>query len=94
MAQWKRIQLVSMMMWVQSLALLSGSRIQHCHELWCMYIIDVAQILHGCGCGVGWQLCSSDSTPSLGTSMCHRCSLIKKAKKFKKLKKERQGGWC
>ena len=33
--QWKRIQLASMSMWVQSLALLSGLRIQHCCELWC-----------------------------------------------------------
>ena len=27
--------LVSMRMWVQSLALLSRLRIQHCRELWC-----------------------------------------------------------
>ena len=32
--------LVSMRMWVQSLALLSGSGIQHCSELWL-----------GCRCG-------------------------------------------
>ena len=34
-AQHKRIQLVSMRMWIQSLASLSGSGIWHCHELWC-----------------------------------------------------------
>ena len=34
-AEWKRIWLVSMRMRVQSLASLSGSRIQHGHELWC-----------------------------------------------------------
>ena len=34
-AQWKWIQLASMRMWVPSLASLSGSRIQHCLELWC-----------------------------------------------------------
>ena len=28
-------QLVSMRIWVRSLALLSGLRILHCHELWC-----------------------------------------------------------
>ena len=34
-AQLKQTQLVSMRMQVQSLASLSGSRIWHCHELWC-----------------------------------------------------------
>ena len=34
MVQWKQIQLVSMRMSVQPLALLSGLGIQHCHELW------------------------------------------------------------
>ena len=34
MSQQKRT-LVSMRMWVQSLASRSGLRIQHCHELWC-----------------------------------------------------------
>ena len=32
-AQWTQIQLVFMRMWVHSLASLSGSGIQHCHEL-------------------------------------------------------------
>ena len=36
----------------QSLALLSGFRIQHCRKLWQGW----AQILHGCGCGVDRQL--------------------------------------
>ena len=35
MAQWKQIQLETMRLWVQFLALLSGLRIWHCHELWC-----------------------------------------------------------
>ena len=34
-AQWERIQLVSMMMQVGSLASLSGLRIWHCCDLWC-----------------------------------------------------------
>ena len=34
-AQRKRIQLVSMRMWVLSLASRTGSGIWHCHELWC-----------------------------------------------------------
>ena len=33
-AQWEKIQLESMRMWVQFLALLSGSGIRHCPELW------------------------------------------------------------
>ena len=35
MAQWEQIWLGSIRTQVQSLALLSGLRIQHCHELWC-----------------------------------------------------------
>ena len=35
MAQQKQIQLGTMKLWVRSLALLSGLRIQRCHELWC-----------------------------------------------------------
>ena len=34
-AQWKQIQLVSMRLWVQSLASLSGLGIWHCCELCC-----------------------------------------------------------
>ena len=34
-AQGKQIRLGTMRLWVQSLALLSGLRIQHCHDLWC-----------------------------------------------------------
>ena len=34
-AQWLTIQLGTMRLWVQSLALLSRLRIQCCHELWC-----------------------------------------------------------
>ena len=35
MAQWKRIRPGTMRLQVCSLALLSGLRIQHCHEVWC-----------------------------------------------------------
>ena len=34
-AQWKQIQLETMRLWVQSLASISGLRIQRCCELWC-----------------------------------------------------------
>ena len=46
-------------------------------------VADAAQIQHCCGHGVGLSYIS-DSTPSLGTSMCHRCS-PKKEKKKKQL---------
>ena len=55
----------------QSLASLSGLRIQSCHELWCRLQMrlrsDVAVALVQAG---GYN---SDSTPSLGTSICRRC---------------------
>ena len=54
-AQWKRIQLGTMRLWIQSLASLSGLRIGHCHELWCKSKME-AWIWHGCGSGVGRQL--------------------------------------
>ena len=60
---------------VQSLASLSGSGIQHCYELWCRsqmrlrscIVVAVAEA----------SSCSSDLTPSLGISICFRCSLKK-----------------
>ena len=36
-------------------------------------VTDAALIWHGCGCGMGLS-CSSDSTPSLRTSICCQCS--------------------
>ena len=46
-AQQKQTRLVFMRMQVQSLAPLSGFRIQHCHELWCR-----SQTWHGSGMAV------------------------------------------
>ena len=83
MAQWKQIQLGTMRFRVQSLASLSGLRIQRCHELGCrskMWLgsgIAVA-VVQASSCGSGW-------TPSLGTSMCRRCG-PRKGKKTKKKK--------
>ena len=82
MAQGKLIRLVSMRMRVQSLALLSGLRIWHCRELWCRsqtwlgFRVAVAV--------VSALSYSSDSTPSLGTSMCRTCG-PKKQRKEKNL---------
>ena len=77
MAQMKQIQIASMRIQVQSLALLSGRK---------------SRIAVTCGVGRRCKLrshvavavaqagnCSSNSTPSLGTSICHRCG-PKKAK--------------
>ena len=70
-----------MRMQVRSLAWLSGLRIWRCHEMWCGLHtwlgsgVAVAEVWAGS--------CSSDSTLSLGTSICHRFSLKKKRKKKK-----------
>ena len=45
----RQTQLVSVRMWVRSLAPLTGLRIQCCRELWCR-----SQTQLGCGCG--WHL--------------------------------------
>ena len=73
--QWKQIQQLSMRMWVRSLASFSGLRIRQYPKLWCNS--DMARIPCCCGCGVASSY-SSDSTPSLGTSICHRCGPKKK----------------
>ena len=46
--------------WVKDLAF---------HELWCKSQMQLRS--HCCGCGIGSH-CSSESIPSLGTSICHR----------------------
>ena len=67
---------------VPSLALLSGLRIQCCRELqhrsqmWLGSCIAVA-VTVASSCSSGW-------TPSLGTSICHRCSSKKRKEKKKK----------
>ena len=60
-------------MWVRSLAPLSGLGVRHCCELWCrsqMWLrppVAVAVAQAGS--------CNSNSTPSLGTSICCMCGL-------------------
>ena len=80
--RWLRTQLVSMKMQVQSLASLCGLRIQRCHELWCGLWMRLRSGIIVARAQAG--LCSSDSTPSLETSTCHRCGLKKERKKKKK----------
>ena len=72
------MNLASMRTQVWSLALLSGLSIRHCRELWCRLQtwlrsgITVAVVQAGSY--------SSDSTPSLGTSICHGCGPKKERK--------------
>ena len=74
-----RIQLESMRMWVQSLALLSGLRILCCRELW-----HRSQMWFGFGIAVAVVSagsCSSNLTLSLGTRICLTCSPKKKKRR-------------
>ena len=83
MVQWKQIQPVSMRMQVRSLASLmsrgSGIAMSCGIDHRCSLDPVLAVLYAGS--------CSSKSTPSLGTSICHRCSpkktIKKKKKKFK-----------
>ena len=68
-----------MKLWVQSLASLSGLRSQCCYKLW-----NRSQMQLGSSMAMAVAVavavaqassCSSDSTPSLGTPICHyRCN--------------------
>ena len=67
---------------VQSLALLSGLRIQRCCELWCRSQMRLRScvavaLVQASSCGSNW-------TPSLGTSICCKYSPKKKDQKKKK----------
>ena len=69
-ARLEQTQLVSMRMQILSLALLSGLKMRCCCELWCRL-----QTQLGSGAaGAGASSYSSDSTPSLGTSLYGKCS--------------------
>ena len=62
--------------------LAQGLRIQRCHELWCR---SQVRLRSGVAIAVTWAgSCCSDSTPSLGTSICCTCGPKKKRKKKKK----------
>ena len=70
-----------MRMQVLSLALFSGLRVGCCRELGCR---SKTRLGSGVAVAVAWAgNCSSDSTPSLGTSICGWC-VPKKGKKKKK----------
>ena len=81
MAQQKRIQPGTMRLQLGPLALLSGLRICRCHELWCR----LQTWLRSCVAVAVAQAssCSSNSTPSLGTSKCWEGSPKEWGKKIK-----------
>ena len=88
MAQQKWIWLVSMRTQVRSLASLTGLRICHGHELWCR---SQTPLRSGIAVVVAYTRgYSSDSTPSLGASICHRCGPKTRPKKKKKKKKKKE----
>ena len=61
---------VSMRMWVQSLASLSGLRIWRCCELWCRPQMQLRSQVAAAAVQASDH--SSNMTPSLGTSICLR----------------------
>ena len=82
-AQWKWIWLVSTRTQVQSLASLSGLRSRRCHELWYRLQTQLgSQVAVAVVLASGY---SSDSTPSLGISICCGCR-PKKTKTKNKIK--------
>ena len=67
-------------MWlrVRSLASLGGMGIRRCQDLWCR---SQTQLGSRVAVAVVWvDSCSSDSTPSLGTSICHQWGPKKRQK--------------
>ena len=62
---------VSLRTRVQSLASISGLRIWHCHKLWHRSWMRLGSGIAVAVVSAG--SCSSDSTPSLEISTCHRC---------------------
>lgn len=67
---------------------LSGLRIWHCRELWCRSQTQLGPGVAVAVVKVGSY--SSNLTPSLGTSICHRCGLKKQTNK-KKEKEKKEG---
>ena len=76
---------------VWSLASLIGLGIQWCHKLWCGLQMRLGScIVMAVVSASGY---SSDLTPTLGTSICHRCG-PKKEKKKKKQEREDVLDFC
>ena len=74
---------------VQSLALLSELRIWYFHELWCR---SQVRLRSGAAVAVAWAgSYSSDSTPSLRTSIWPECGPKRKKKDAEKSNERRRG---
>ena len=82
--QQKQTQVVSIRMRVQSQASHILSGIWHCHELWCRSKMWLGSCIAVAVAGS----CSSNLTPSLGTSICHG-SGPRNGKRAKRLKKKK-----
>ena len=87
-AQRKPAWLVSVRMQVRSPASLRGLRIWWCRELGCRSQTQLGSCVAVAVAVVKAGSCRSDSTPSLGTSICHG----RGPKKTKKRKKEKKDG--
>ena len=86
-AQWKWIWLVPMRMLDWSLALLSGSGIQCCCELWCRLQMQLGSCID---VAVAYpSSCSSNLTPRLETSIFLGCGPRKQKAKQNKTKKNK-----
>ena len=79
-----------MRMWVRSLALLSGLRIQRCRELWCSLQMWLRSLVAMAVASAGSY--SSNSTPGLRTSMRPRCGPKKSKNKTNHKKKTKNTG--
>ena len=75
-------------MWVPSLASLSGLRIRRCHELQCRSQTQLRS--HIAVAVVQASSYSSDSTPSLGTSICLGCGPKKQSINQSTVKKKKK----
>ena len=64
---------------VLSLDLLSGLRILHCHELWCRSKTKLGSGIAVAVVQAGSYI--SNSTPNLGTSICHVGVALERQKK-------------
>ena len=80
-------QLISMRIQVQSLALLSGLRIRHCHELWCRLQTWLGSLLLWL-----WRrpVATAPIRPLAWERPCAIGAALEKAKRQKKRKKEKE----
>ena len=83
-AQWKRIWLVSIRMWVESL---SGLGIQRCHELWCRSEMQLGSRI---AVAVARSAVTIPIWPPIAWKLPYTAGMTLKSKKKKKKKKRRR----